>query len=342
MDCLVSVIIPIYNASKYLNDCLQSLLSQSYKQLEVIMVNDGSTDNSEQICKEYCKADNRFIIYNKQNGGVSAARNYGIEKANGEWILFVDSDDYVNSCFIETYIKAIDKLGQDSFIFQGFIKESNGASQTNILPEKYFNKNEKDAAINYLHIDNNAFGFCWAKIYNTNIIKHNKLHFDTNLSMSEDLIFTLDYLSVCNSISVMECANYHYRCDIPNSLSKSKWNYKMLKLAIDAAAQREYAICGKNSPFLNKISLVNLNSSFWALLSLFENKKEQYSRQFIEDKIHEYKSQKLAKQLRHKSIIYNALHKIIIYTGTKFSYTFLRIFYLLKTKRENTNINKSK
>ena len=98
---MISVIVPVYNAEKYLKKCLDSLVNQSYKDLEIILVNDGSQDGSEKICKDYEEKDSRIILINKNNGGPSSARNSGIEKANGEYLSFIDSDDYLALDFYE-------------------------------------------------------------------------------------------------------------------------------------------------------------------------------------------------------------------------------------------------
>ena len=106
-DKLISIIVPVYNVEKYLKKCVYSILNQSYKNLEVILVNDGSTDNSGKICDELSREDSRIKVYHKDNGGLSDARNYGVAKANGEYVGFVDSDDYIDQYMYENLYKAI-------------------------------------------------------------------------------------------------------------------------------------------------------------------------------------------------------------------------------------------
>lgn len=108
-DKLISIIVPVYNVEKYLKKCVYSILNQSYKNLEVILVNDGSTDNSGKICDELSREDSRIKVYHKDNGGLSDARNYGVAKANGEYVGFVDSDDYIDQYMYENLYKAIRK-----------------------------------------------------------------------------------------------------------------------------------------------------------------------------------------------------------------------------------------
>ena len=101
---LVSIIVPIFNVENYLEFCLDSISKQLYDNLEVLLINDGSTDNSVKIAKHYVKNDSRFILYNKENGGSSSARNFGLDRINGEFICFIDSDDYISENFISDFI----------------------------------------------------------------------------------------------------------------------------------------------------------------------------------------------------------------------------------------------
>ena len=101
-DYLISIIIPVYNVEKYLRKCLDSIINQTYKKLEIILIDDGSTDNSGKICEEYAKKDDRIIVIHKENAGVSSARNRGIELANGKYIGFIDSDDWIEENMYET------------------------------------------------------------------------------------------------------------------------------------------------------------------------------------------------------------------------------------------------
>ena len=101
MKPLISIIVPVYNVEKYLNRCIESIVAQTYTNLEIILVNDGSPDNSAQICESWREKDNRITILHKENGGLSDARNKGLEVANGEYVSFIDSDDFVHSLYIE-------------------------------------------------------------------------------------------------------------------------------------------------------------------------------------------------------------------------------------------------
>lgn len=113
MNKIVSIIIPVYNVEKYLRKCLDSIREQTYQEIEAIVIDDGSPDNSPAICDEYGKKDKRFRVFHIKNGGVSQARNYGVTKASGEWIMFLDSDDYLNEMAIEKLVSCGEKFGAD-------------------------------------------------------------------------------------------------------------------------------------------------------------------------------------------------------------------------------------
>ena len=115
----VDVIVPVYNTEKYLPKCIESILAQTYKNIELILVDDGSLDDSGRICDEYAAQDSRIQVIHKENGGVSKARNSGIDKAKGEWLLFVDSDDWVEEKYVETFLKQAKK---DVFLMQGLVQ----------------------------------------------------------------------------------------------------------------------------------------------------------------------------------------------------------------------------
>ena len=113
MNYLISIIVPIYNVDKYLEECIESLRNQTYKNLEIILINDGSTDNSEQIFRHEAKQDNRIVFINKKNGGSASAKNEGLKIAKGDYIAFVDSDDFIELDMIEYMVNTIKKYNAD-------------------------------------------------------------------------------------------------------------------------------------------------------------------------------------------------------------------------------------
>ena len=121
MGNLVSIVIPIYNVEKYLNECVDSVIVQTYHDLEIILVDDGSTDNSGKLCDEYKKIDDRIKVIHQKNGGLSAARNTGMDSAIGEYLYFLDSDDYIEPQTVERLVDTIEQEKADIVLFDGYV-----------------------------------------------------------------------------------------------------------------------------------------------------------------------------------------------------------------------------
>ncbi len=215
MQRKVSVIVPIYNSERTLSRCVKSILSQSYENLEVILVNDGSTDDSLEICKKFRQKDNRIVIINKKNVGVSAARNTGLSVANGEFIQFVDADDYINFDMTRCLVDNLEKSNADLAICGynrvrcgDFIKKS---------PDNFYSNSLFAFKTCFERLYKGAFfNAPWNKLYRKDKIK---TLFDENLSIGEDLLFNLSYTSNCDKIVVISDALYNYNVSAQESLA---------------------------------------------------------------------------------------------------------------------------
>lgn len=208
---ILSVIVPIYNAEKYLHRCIRSIMSINVANIEILLINDGSEDNSMGICKELSEEDSRIKIFDNENLGVSATRNFGIKRASGRYIMFVDSDDYIEGDKISLILESIDKI--DAVMF-GYIREHNRHEQQNKSKSIQFEKkilNKKDI-ISCLNINSfrNDFGFVWNKLYNNDIIKRENMLFNESLSEREDLIFNIRYYNCVEKIFQTDLCVYHY------------------------------------------------------------------------------------------------------------------------------------
>lgn len=206
----ISIIIPIYNGEKQLNRCLDSVLAQEDTSWEVILINDGSTDNSGIICDEYASRDNRIKVVHQKNRGASVARNNGIEQAQGKWITFIDADDYIDKNYLTELRKGI--IGNTTLIIQGLkhIKNGNVIKEISFQPETVIEKDFK-----YLFNEKKIFeyGYSVAKLYNSQIIRNNNIRFKKEISYSEDLLFMLEYILYCNTVNYISGANYNYITD---------------------------------------------------------------------------------------------------------------------------------
>lgn len=217
---LVSIIIPAYNAENSIKDTLTSLLRQSYRNIEIIIVNDGSTDKTERICKEIEKKDSRVRLISVDNDGVSNARNKGIYSCKGKYVAFVDADDLVNKCFIENLIANISE--DIDLVAEGYktINTQGKYLFSQKLKSRVYNNSEINIAIECLQ-ECKAFNVLWNKLFRRNIIVNNSIKMDATISMGEDLLFIIDYLKcIDGKIAIIDKDDYNYRLS-PSGLQAS-------------------------------------------------------------------------------------------------------------------------
>lgn len=225
-DQLISIIVPVYNVETYLPDCLNSLVSQTYSNIEIICVNDGSTDNSLEILRKYVQIDNRIILIDQKNSGVSKARNTGILKANGTYIMFVDGDDWIEYSTCEFVIKKMKQTNADVILYPYIRENGKDSLNKNIfdLEEIIF---DEQAVKNKLHRrfigieeqelshPENADALCtvWGKLYKTEIIKEKNIQFIDleKIGSYEDGMFNLYYFQYAHKAVYINKYFYHYR-----------------------------------------------------------------------------------------------------------------------------------
>lgn len=212
---LISIIIPVYNAEKYLNACIDSVLNQTYSNIEIVLVNDGSKDSSGEICNQYQSNDSRIKVIHLENGGVSRARNKGIEVCSGEYITFVDSDDTIDPDYIKSF--------HDSFI-DGVEIYIQGI---NIIRRNGTIDNVSYKVIGIMRIyecfNNNvlcAHGYAACKMYHSSLIKNNNIGFHEEIKFSEDLLFILQCLLFTDKIKYINKSGYNYFLREGNASSK--------------------------------------------------------------------------------------------------------------------------
>lgn len=213
MHDLISIIVPVYNKEKYIEKCINSIISQTYNNLEIIIVDDGSSDNSLKICKKIAKNNINIKVIQKNNGGVSSARNVGINNANGKYISFIDIDDIVENNMIEIlYNNLINNKSQLS-ICSYYVNPLNKKVDNEININ--FNKEEFYKNINIYK------GFCWNKLFILDKVK--KVYFDETLHYCEDLLFCVKYVEMINNISYTNLKLYNYVQNSDSAISQ-KWN----------------------------------------------------------------------------------------------------------------------
>lgn len=210
----ISVIVPVYKVEKYIGECINSILAQTFKNFELILVDDGSPDKSGEICDSYAKKDNRIKVFHKKNGGVSSARNFGIDKAVGEWLCFIDSDDTILPTYLEDF--ELDKVKSDIYM-QGYVK----VKESRIIETHDFTKCKESDFANILAYseDNNIINSPCFKLYKSSIVNTNKVRFDIRTSYGEDHLFSLDYCRYISSAHFTLSHGYNYRISVGESLS---------------------------------------------------------------------------------------------------------------------------
>ena len=226
MTDLISIIIPVYNSSAYLDKCIGSVLMQTYKNIEVILVNDGSVDDSLEKCRKHAANDPRIRLINKDNGGVSSARNAGIRASSGRYIAFVDSDDTISPDFCSKMLEAASDAASSPYLIicgYDFINESTGARKHFISAQKNI-LNTEDLDNNYLQLFNDRhFLSVWGKLFSAEIIKGNGIYFNEQIHIGEDFVFLHEYLTHMPGINVkvLSEALYMYYVHKTQSLTKS-------------------------------------------------------------------------------------------------------------------------
>lgn len=201
---MISIIVPVFNSELFLKRCIESLRAQKYKNIEILLIDDGSEDSSGMICDEYEKKDKRIRVIHKKNGGPSEARNVGIENSKGVFITFVDADDYVYSDFLIDLYSDI-KEKESDLVCSGYIDISNYGRYA--CTDFYRQGNRKKIVSDLLQ---GTGGVPWGKLYKTSIIKENNIRFDTRVIMSEDLLFLLDYIYYIKTYTYSDGKYYVY------------------------------------------------------------------------------------------------------------------------------------
>lgn len=232
---LISIIMPVYGVELYLKKAIESVIHQLYSNWELLIINDGSIDNSRKIAEYYSKKYNNIYLYDKKNGGLSDARNYGLNYVKGKYIHFFDSDDFIDNDLYSTYIPIIEK-SQNDFIIFGFQTQ-----YLNSKGESYSVKRMNPATVHYKNLDRELLleeysvflNFAWNKIFNASFLKENNLTFKKGLSVIEDQEFFSRVISITNNFSFVSGIKYHYMVRPRKTLS-STYNSSFLDLYRDS------------------------------------------------------------------------------------------------------------
>lgn len=339
-NVMLSIIVPVYNVEQYIGKCIESIVNQTYKNLEIILVDDGSTDNSGKICDEWARKDKRIKVYHKENGGVSEARNLGIKKSTGEYITFVDSDDDINTDFVDIVIKNIKKEKYDYIAYnvQKYNENTRYIEYKNMLNTSKLSKTEYiDSIISIYYSKNKLKGIygpsrcIGGKVFRRKIIEDNKIFFDKEIYIMEDGIFILEFLSHASSILLNNKAIYNYR-QIATSTSFRYNNDQLEQYNLILKKFKEYKK-NKNDIY-NKLCLELLSTYIYRLYLTFP-KYKQFQKQYscINKKCPEIipsveKSNYKYLKIKHKMILFAVKHKYVFSL-----FLFSKMKTIIKNKR---------
>ena len=247
----ISVIVPIYNNEKSAEECIGSILSQSFENFELILVDDGSTDGSSDICDRYGRKDSRVKVIHNTNHGVSHARNTGIEMASGEYIAFVDADDYINKDTLKIAYDNIRKNEVDVVIWNNFFCKGESEKENIEFPKTSIINNRtvrNELVVTTLCPTMTSFGenakvfvgmgFVWNKLFKKELIDKNEIRFDSGVELYEDVAFICKYMNNVESVSFVDTPLYHYRVSDKGATLRYKPNIiesnKLLMKSLDA------------------------------------------------------------------------------------------------------------
>lgn len=267
----ISIIVPVYNTEKYLHRCIDSILAQTFTNFELLLIDDGSKDNSGKICDEYAAKDSRVRVFHKENGGVSSARNLGLDNVQGEWITFVDSDDWITKDAIEYFQTSHD----EDIIINPYIEFYEGKSYLKeSCPVKISSKQQKNAFLkDYLHTG--ILTTVCSKIYKRSIIGGSR--FNNDIIVGEDTLFFLNIILKTNNIRVLQEPYYFYRMfpDIHKyQLSVKDSIYSMQTLWYS------YKELGVHIPQFEKLLFCNHKS--YCQFEIEKTPKDWYNNGFVE------------------------------------------------------------
>ncbi len=318
---LISVIVPVYNVERYLIQCIDSIIKQTYSNLQIILVNDGSTDNSSKICDMYAKKDNRITVIHKSNGGLSDARNVGLDEAKGKYIVFIDSDDYIKEQYIELLYNAIKE--NNTLIAQcGIKKVNNNRKELQTLGyEKNTIITAEEAIIDMSgeHWVENIV--VWNKMYHIELLKNTRFRVG---KLHEDEFYTYKVLYDAERISIIQDSLYCYRQN-DESITGKKYNLKRLDV-LEAFEER--------LQFFKKMNELKLYHS--TLVLFLQLIKQSY----CSVKKHYSSKRKILKGLKEKyrEIYINILTirdvSIKIKVKALFFYIMPNLYYHIKSKGE--------
>ena len=286
----VSIIVPVYNVEKYISECIDSILSQTYKYIEIILIDDGSTDDSGYICDEYASKDERIKVIHQLNSGVSSARNAGILMASGQWVFFVDGDDWISEDAIDCLISEGDREDVDLIVgscIKAYVGREELDTSCDILRGEFNLSERMEDLLSscVLNISSSPLMFPAdmrsgpqltypvLKLYKKSILDENHILFDVDLSIGEDKLFNLYYISCCkNKIVFINKRIYYYRMRLSSASNNIENRVKQI---IKYEEKVNVFLNDKKLRLPNRCLDYNVTQMYWKLLqNMSANRKD--------------------------------------------------------------------
>lgn len=325
---LISIIVPVYNVEKYLSRCINSILVQSLTDFELLLIDDGSTDKSGEICDEYAAKDQRINVFHKTNGGVSSARNLGLDYIKGELITFVDADDFVREFYLTHLLKhsqkPVDLVISYAEIYNG----------DNVQKESYPSKLVDDTNFEVMFIENDMHWHTspWSKLYKRSIIEKNHLRFCEGMHIGEDAVFLYSYMLCSKTIYISQDTDYCYCANTSgsltkrvNSLTSETIAYNQIRATVESLIFQKSI---KNSTALNNLNWLIASYQRRILNALYHNKVQKQKRLSI---LKELNWNYYIKYIQSNSLKEQILITLLKANLYKF-YDFIRLLAVLKNK----------
>ena len=314
MEELVTIVVPVYKVEKYIDRCIKSILNQTYKNIEIILVDDGSPDNCGKICENYAQKDKRIKVVHKENGGLSDARNAGISISNGKYISFIDSDDYIDPEYIELLYKTIKKDKSDMAISSHKVIYENGTVLEKATKEESILK-PKEVLKRILYDDGIDLS-AWAKLYKIELFK--EIRYPKG-RLFEDAATTYKLVDKCEKISIISRSTYNYIIR-GNSITNVNFSEKKMDLIISTEEMCNYV--KKKYPDLEEAT--NRRLMYAYLSTLTQLVKSNEKNENAEKKLYGYIKQNSKMILRDKNVPKRDKIAII---STKFGLGFYKIIW---------------
>ncbi|MDM5285513.1 glycosyltransferase family 2 protein [Peribacillus frigoritolerans] len=342
MDIKVSIIVPVYNCERYLPNCIESILKQSYTNIELVLVDDGSQDASRVVCEKYEISDSRIKAIYQQNSGASTARNVGMSLSTGKYLMFVDADDFIESRMVENLVEIAEKEDAD-IVISGITvdtfsddKEELVSSKENICFPRTIvgNKNIPFSILDLIESEK-INGPC-AKLFKMDILKKENIKMPPHLSLQEDLYFNLKFLEHVNILCVTNKSYYHYTKGLKESLTTSYFSnkYEMTNEVHDLLLEY-YTMRCQDVNTLKRIKFIYIKNTIAAFMNFFHAKCELSKLEKMNQIKRIIKSPKFNSMLAEadrKGIKYRILKSILKTKSSILIYCISNIIYIMKYK----------